>query len=301
MRLFGTERLQGIVEALRMPEDVPIDAKILSDAIERAQKRIEDSNFKRRKYVLSYDDVMNQQRTLIYGQRQDVLNGENISETIQKMITSTVEEYVEFFTGEEGPETWNLDALRAHFMGYLTTEDDFKYTPEELSSINKADFAAELSQRALDRYDEKEALFGEEVFREVERAVLLRNVDTAWMEHIDVMEDLKDSVRLQAYAQRDPVTEYRIQGADLFDTMVNDIRQNTVRTILSVVPRQQPIQRVQVANPITEGFSGGQTKKKIVIKNQPAVSKDSVGRNDPCPCGSGKKYKNCCMRSSSDQ
>ncbi len=301
MRLFGTDRLQGIVEALRMPEDVPIDAKILSDAIERAQKRIEDANFKRRKYVLSYDDVMNQQRTLIYGQRQDVLNGENISETIQKMISATVEEYVDFFTGEEGSETWNLDALRAHFMGYLTTEDDFKYTPEELSALNQAEFKEDLVVRALERYDEKEALFGEEIFREVERAVLLRNVDTAWMEHIDVMEDLKDNVRLQAYAQRDPVTEYRIQGADLFDGMINDIRQNTVRTILSVVPRQQPIQRVQVANPLTEGFSGGQTKKKILVKNQPAVSASSVGRNDPCPCGSGKKYKNCCMRSSSEQ
>ncbi len=301
MRLFVSDRMQGIVAALKMPEDMPIDAKILSGAIERAQKRLEDANFKRRKYVLAYDDVMNQQRALIYRQRQDVLNGENISETIQKMITSTVEEYVSFFAGDGSPEEWNFDALRAHFMGYLTTEEDFRYTPEELKALTREELAEQLTSRALNRYHEKEKLFGEEVFREVERAVLLRNVDSAWMEHIDVMEDLKDTVRLQAYAQRDPVTEYRIQGADLFDTMVNDIRQNTVRMILSVVPRQQPIRRVQVANPISAGFEGGGQKKTVVQKKIPAVAKATVGRNDPCPCGSGKKYKNCCMRKHSDE
>lgn len=301
MRLFGTEKLQGIVSALKMPEDVPIDAKILSNAIERAQKKIEDANFKRRKYVLAYDDVMNQQRTLIYQQRQDVLNGENISETVQKMLTSTVEEYVTFFTGEDRPEDWNLDALRAHFMGYLTTEDDFRYTSEELRSLTREELSEQLTSRVLNRYREKESLFGEEVFREVERAVLLKNVDSAWMEHIDVMEDLKDTVRLQAYAQRDPVNEYRIQGAELFESMVNDIRLNTVRTILSVFPRQQPIRRVQVANPISEGFEGGEQKRTVVRKKVPAVARATVGRNDPCPCGSGKKYKNCCMRKTSSE
>ncbi len=301
MRLFGAERLQGIVDALKMPEDMPIDAKILSGAIERAQKRIEDANFKRRKYVLSYDDVMNQQRSLIYRQRSDVLNGEDISETIRKMLTSTVEENVNFFTSDEESENWNLDGLRAHFMGYLTTEEDFHYTAEEREGLTRGDLLEQLLTRVLERYAEKEELFGEETFREVERAVLLRNVDTAWMEHIDTMEDLKDTVRLQAYAQRDPVIEYRIQGADLFDTMVNDIRLNTVRTILSIVPRQQPIRRVQVANPITAGFEGSAPKKTVVKKNLPAAAKTTVGRNDPCPCGSGKKYKNCCMRNQSEQ
>ncbi len=301
MRLFGAERLQAIVDAMKMPEDMPIDAKILSDAIERAQKRIEDANFKRRKYVLSYDDVMNQQRSLIYKQRQDVLDGEDISETIQKMISATVEEYVRFFTVEDQAEDWNFDALRAHFMGYLTSEEDFHYSEEELSGLTREGLIDFLNDRAMNRYEEKEKLFGEEVFREVERAILLKSVDSAWMEHIDVMDDLKDTVRLQAYAQRDPVTEYRIQGADLFDTMVNDIRQNTVRNILSVVPRQQPIRRVQVANPIMAGFSGGESKKVVVQKKVPASSAKTVGRNDPCPCGSGKKYKNCCMRSSSEE
>ena len=300
MRLFGAERLLAVVDAMKMPEDMPIDAKLLSDAIERAQKRIEDANFKRRKYVLSYDDVMNQQRSLIYKQRQDVLDGEDISETIRKMISTTIDEYVRFFTAEDEAEDWNLEALRAHFMGYLTTEEDFRYSEEELSSLTREGLIESLNDRAMSRYEEKEQLFGSEVFREVERAILLKSVDSSWMEHIDVMDDLKDTVRLQAYAQRDPVTEYRIQGADLFDTMVNDIRQNTVRTILSVVPRQQPIRRVQVANPIMAGLSNGEPKKVVVKKQTPAASAKTAGRNDPCPCGSGKKYKNCCMRSSSE-
>ncbi|MBQ8213177.1 MAG: preprotein translocase subunit SecA [Clostridia bacterium] len=300
MRLFGTEKLQGIVSALKMPEDTPIDAKILSNAIESAQKRIEDANFKRRKYVLAYDDVMNQQRTVIYKQRQDVLNGEDISETIRKMLSTTVESVVEGFTRSEIPDEWEFDALRAHFMGLLTTEDDFHYTQEELNNLDRDSITKTLTDRAFERYEEKEDLFGEETFREVERAILLRNVDTAWMEHIDIMDDLKGNVGLQSYAQRDPITEYRIQGADLFDTMVDDIRQKTVRTILSVVPRVQPIQRVQVANPLSTGPAGTVVKKKTVVNRRAAttVVRDGarVGRNDPCPCGSGKKYKNCCLR-----
>ena len=203
--------------------------------------------------------------------------------------------------GEDGPETWNLDGLRSVYMGYLCDEYDFRYDDKDLSKLTKKALEEYLMDKAEEKYNEKEALFGEDNFREVERAVLLKSVDSSWMEHIDVMDDLKDTVRLQAYAQRDPVTEYRIQGADLFDTMVGDIRQNTVRTILSVVPRQQPIRRVQVANPIMAGFSGGEPKKVVVKKQVPAASAKTAGRNDPCPCGSGKKYKNCCMRSSSEE
>ena len=181
----------------------------------------------------------------------------------------------------------------------MTTDEDLRYEEDELKSLEVGDILELLCNRVLDRYEEKERLFGAETFREVERAILLRNVDTAWMEHIDTMEDLKSNVSLQSYAQRDPVNEYRIQGAELFDTMVDDIRQNTMRAIMSVVPREQPIRRVQVANPITAGFAGGQ-QKKTVVKSRAAgtVIKDGaqIGRNDPCPCGSGKKYKNCCLR-----
>ena len=296
MRLFGQERLQAIVSALKMPEDMAIDAKILSGAIERAQKNIEDANFKRRKYVLAYDDVMNQQRNIIYRQRQDVLNGEDISKTIKKMIISTVESVVEGFTRGEHPSEWDFDGLRAHFLGYLTADEDFRYEEEELAKLDREALIDDMCKRAMDKYAEREELFGVETFREVERAVLLRQVDTAWMEHIDTMDDLKGNVGLQSYAQRDPINEYRIQGADLFDTMVDDIRQNTVRMILAAVPRFEP-RRVQVANPITAGFEGA--KKKPVVRRSPkTVVNDSarIGRNDPCPCGSGKKYKNCCMR-----
>ena len=300
MRLFGAERIQGVVDALKMPEDVPIDAKILSGAIENAQKRIEDNNFKRRKYVLAYDDVMNQQRTVIYKQRGEVLDGEDISGTIRKMIEATVNGTVETYLHGESAADWDFDGLRAHYLGLLTSEEDFRYDEDTRKHLKREEIAEELCERALQRYEEKEALFGAETFREVERAVLLRSVDTAWIEHIDIMDELKSTVGLQSYAQRDPVTEYRIQGADLFDAMVEDIRSNTVRSILSVMPRPQPIQRVQIANPISEGFEGAPAKKKIVIRRAgTTVVKDgaSVGRNDPCPCGSGKKYKNCCLRS----
>ncbi len=299
MRLFGADRMQGVINALNMPEDMPIDARILSGAIENAQKRIEDNNFKRRKYVLAYDDVMNQQRTIIYKQRQDVLDGEDISETIRKMIISSVEGTIETYLHGESPEDWDVDGLRAHYMGLLTSESDFRFEGE-LTFERRDEIGDALCNRALEIYKEKEALFGSETFREVERAILLRHVDTAWMEHIDVMDELKSTVGLQSYAQKNPINEYRIEGADLFDAMVEDIRSGTVRAILSVMPRPQAIQRVQVANPINEGLAGeGSTKKKIVIRRGGStVVKDSasVGRNDPCPCGSGKKYKNCCLR-----
>ncbi len=302
MRLFGGDRMQGIVAALKLPEDTPIDARILSGAIENAQKRIEDNNFKRRKYVLAYDDVMNQQRMIIYKQRGEVLDGEDISGTIRKMIISSVESAVNAYLHGEEAADWDIDGLRAHYMGLLTSEGDFVYEGTINDDV-KDEVGKTLCERALQIYAEKEALFGSETFREVERAILLRNVDTAWMEHIDIMDELKSTVGLQSYAQRDPVNEYRIQGADLFDGMVEDIRNGTVRAILSVMPRPQAVERVQVANPISAGLEGERrAKKKIVVRRAgTTIVKDSasVGRNDPCPCGSGKKYKNCCMRTQS--
>ena len=292
MRLFGSERILNIVSNMGLPDDTPIDAKILSGAIGSAQKRLEDQNFKRRKYVLAYDDIMNQQRTVIYKQRQEVLDGDNITETIQKMITRTVEDTVARFTGAESTEDWDLEGLRAAYLGLLTQEDDFRYEKKERHALKRDTLDELLVNRALQLYHSKEELFGEDVFREVERAILLQNVDRAWMDHIDAMDDLKGSIGLQAYAQRDPVTEYRIQSADMFDGMIRDIRDNTARMILAAVPRQK-VERVQVANPLTEGFEGAKTApKKIVLV--PRTNAAKVGRNDPCPCGSGKKYKKCC-------
>ncbi len=296
MRLFGAERIMGLVSALHMPEDQPINSKLLTGAIARAQKNLEATNFRRRKYVLEYDDVMNRQRAIIYGQRQDVLNGKDVSETIQKMLESTVSATVEEYLHGDRHE-WDWNGLRAHFNGTLTSDEDFRYSEEELRHISAEDISDQLCDRVLERYHEKETLFGADIFREVERSVLLRSVDSAWMEHIDEMEDLKSSVSLQGYAQRDPINEYRIQGAALFDTMIDTIRQNTLRTILSVVPREEPIRRTQIAKPLHAGFEGAQnTQKKVRVVNKPATRTQTVGRNDPCPCGSGKKYKNCCMR-----
>ena len=300
MRLFGSERMIGLVDRLGLDDDTPIDARILSNQIENAQKKIEDSNFKRRKYVLMYDDVMNQQRTVIYKQRQSVLDGENVSKKIIDMMENTIFDTVESYTRAETPADWDFDALRNHYNGLLCDENDFRYTEDELAKLDKDDITDMLIDRAEKLYRSKEELFGEEIFREVERSVLLRNVDKQWMEHIDAMDDLKESIGLQSYAQRNPVNEYRIVGSDMFDAMINEIREGTVRTILTVFPRTA-VQRAQVAK--QTGFGGDGAAKKTVVRRPAAPQKpkgitvsgkEKIGRNDPCPCGSGKKYKNCC-------
>jgi preprotein translocase subunit SecA len=209
---------------LGLDDNTPIDAKILSNQIESAQKRIEEQNFKRRKYVLTYDDVMNQQRNLIYKQRNDVLCGEDVSDTIRKMITDTVSEALSTYMQGDDALHWDLSGLREHYRGLLTSDDDFNYTEKELSSLKYADIEDLLCDRAMALYEEKATLLGEERFGEIQKAVLLQNVDRAWMEHIDAMDDLKDTIRLQSFAQRDPVTEYRIRGAEMFDAVIEEIR-----------------------------------------------------------------------------
>ena len=298
MRLFGGEdrmdRLSDMINRMGLDENTPIDARMLSNSIEGAQKRIEFNNFKRRKYVLAYDDVMNQQRTVIYKQRGDVLDGgDGIGDTIKKMMLSSIRDRVLAHLGEGEPTDWDLDGLRAD-MPYLLEEHDLRFDENELKKAKAEDVLSLLENRAISKYEEKEKTFGREVFLEIQRSILLKNVDTAWMEHIDTMDELRGQIGLQSYAHRDPVTEYRIVGGDMFDTMIEDIREKTVRAILSVVPRVAPmIKRTQVANPISAGFEGSAPKseKKVTIRKSAA---EKVGRNDPCPCGSGKKYKNCC-------
>lgn len=289
MRLFGSDRLIGMVDRLGLPEDTPIDAKMLSNTIESAQKKIEDQNFRRRKNVLTYDDVMNQQRNLIYQQRNDVLMGENISETVLKMIMSTVEDAHERYLPSDDAEHHDYVGLREHYKGLFF--DEGEYEADELQKLGKREVRELLLARAEELYHEKEKLIGEERFREIERAVLLQNVDRSWMDHIDAMDDLRDSIRFQSYAQRDPVVEYRIQGADMFDAMIEEIRDKTARMILSITIKTPDVKRVQVAKPLVEGFEGNGGQKKVTVakKNEP-----KVGANDLCPCGSGKKYKKCC-------
>ena len=297
MRLFGSDRILNMVEHMGLDENTPIDARILSNSIESAQQRIEDNNFKRRKNVLTYDDVMNQQRTIIYKQRREVLDGEDISAKIRNMIITAISMAVEHFTFDEDPANWNLDELRNKFLGILCDNDDLRYTDEEKKSLDRTEIRDLLCDKAMDLYESKIDLFGEEVFHEIERAVLLQAVDTNWMEHIDMMDDLKSSINLHAYAQRDPSIEYRIQGADMFDAMVDDIRETTVRRILTVVPaKKEEVKRVAVATPTTEGFEGSVSKRTVVKK-----AADKIDRNALCPCGSGKKYKKCCGMKESEQ
>ncbi len=305
MRLFGSERIIGIVDRLGLDDSTPINAKILSNSIETAQKRIEDNNFKRRKNVLTYDDVMNQQRGVIYKQRQAVLNGEDLSSTILGMIRATVTDSVYNFTQSENSAEWNFDGLRSQYLGFLCREDDFRYSEDELKKLKKDDVAEILCERAERIYREKEELFGEDKFREIERVILLQNVDRMWMDHIDAMDDLKESVGLVAYAQRNPINEYRILGADMFDAMVADIRERTVRMILSIKPvdDNRQIRRVQVAKPLIEGFEGGRMPTKKLKSTGPAPIRNAKrpSPNEPCSCGSGKKYKKCCGARSSEE
>lgn len=295
MRLFGSERIIGLVSRLGLDEDTPIDARILSGQIETAQKRLEDRNFSRRKTVLSYDDVMNQQRNVIYSQRSEVLDGLDLKDKIENMIRSTISDAVELHTMYDR-DSWELEALKSKYMGLLCSADDFTS-----SNITKAEIVDTLTSRAIELWKSKEEQFGEETMREIERVILLRNVDEKWMDHLEAMDDLRDSIGLQAYAQRNPLNEYKIAGAEAFDEMIISVRDDTVRGILTVVPREKPVERVQVVKPTDEGFMKlGQKKVSKAPTNTPVRNENKVGRNDPCPCGSGKKYKKCCGASSAD-
>ena len=289
MRLFGSERLMGITARLGLDDDTPINAGILSGSIENAQRKIESTNFARRKHVLSYDDVMNRQRNVIYGQRREILFTENMSERIETMIRETVgEAFDAYFAGEDAAE-WNADGFAAHFQGILGSAKAIVALSDDRETLRET-----VIERAVSLYHEKDALFAkvqgmpEGAMREIEKVILLQNVDNKWMEHLDAMDDLKEYIGLNAYAQRDPMAMYRIQGGELFDQMIDDIREETVRKVLSVVPRVQSTERVQVTKPMMPVGDGSARPVR-----KPATSK-KVGRNDPCPCGSGKKYKKCC-------
>ena len=290
MRLFGGERIQTMMNTLKVEEDMPIQSKMLSNVIESSQKKVEGRNFNIRKNVLNYDDVMNTQREIIYSQRAQVLEGEDIHDKILKMITDYVTDSVNtYIVDEEVHDNWNLKGLRDHLMGLITTEDDFNYDAVELDSVTKQDIIDELSNRALEKYAKREEELTPEILRELERIILLKVVDTKWMAHIDDMDELKRGISLRAYGNKNPVVEYRIEGFDMFDAMIASICEDTIRMLFTVkVRKQEEPKREQVlkANPVKGDGSlpGGAVKKK------------KIGRNDPCPCGSGKKYKHCCGR-----
>ena len=291
MRLFGGERIQAMMDRLNVEEDQPIETGLLTRSIESAQRKVEDRNFSIRKRVLQYDDVMNTQRGIIYGQRQKVLNNDNLKDVIKGMIEETVKSDVDMYLADgDVHDDWNLEGLRDHYLGYLTGPDDLQYSVQERADMEKDDISSMLTERAMTLYEAREKEFGEQMMRELERVVLLRTVDSKWIEHIDAMDELKRGMGLRSYGQKDPVIEYRNEGFDMFDNMIASIREDTVRILLTIrVRKQEPVKREQVAKPTTA--SHGEQDKGV--KRQP-VRKTKVGDNDPCPCGSGKKYKKCC-------
>lgn len=292
MRLFGGERVQNIMNMLKIEEDQPIETKMLTNTIESAQRKVEGRNFGIRKSVLQYDDVMNKQREIIYNQRNMVLDGKDVHEYILKMMDDMLTETAASYLPDGViHDEWNVQGLRDHFLGFLTTEEDFRYSANELADMEVKDFVKILYDRALEKYQERENLLGAERMRELERVILLKVVDRYWMEHIDNMTEFKRGIHLRSYGQRNPVTEYQIEGFEMFDEMVAQIRDDTVKLLLTLkIQVNQEIKREQVAKPTGEAHGDGEP---VVRKKQP-VRSNKVGRNDPCPCGSGKKYKNCC-------
>ncbi len=295
LRIFGSDKMIFIADKLRLPEDMPLDSRLLSGRIEAAQKRIEANNFARRKHVLTYDDVMNQQRKVIYEERATVLFEDNISEKIKGMITDSVTAAVNTYFGKETPEEYDFEGFRKYYRGSLTDSKNFSYTKEELAEIDIHALEEELLKKAFEIYESKDALYAKipevrpDAMREMEKRILLSHVDRKWMDHLEAMDDIKEYVGLNSYAQRDPVAMYRLESANLFDEMINEIKEDTVKDILTHIPLVKIAKRAQVAKPITAGFVGGGGEQQ----KRPATSK-KVGRNDPCPCGSGKKYKKCC-------
>ena len=293
MRLFGGDRVKAMMNSIGLDDDTPIDQRILSGAIETAQKKVESRNFQTRKNVLEYDDVMNIQRKVIYEQRLKVLNGEDLQSSIQSMLRSVVEGYVHTALGERSylSDRGQLTELLHNFEGTFFPAGALTFSDEELSQVDKAALTEKLMELCQQTYQQKEQQFTEAGMREVERVITLRVVDEFWMDHIDAMTDLRQGIGLRAYGQNDPVVEYKREGYEMFEGLVNAIREETVRRLFMVqLKTDTNLQRKKVA---TITFEGG-PQQKAAHKQQP-IKKVKIGRNDPCPCGSGKKYKNCCL------
>ena len=334
MRLFGGDRMKMMMERMNVDEDMPIENKLLSNIIENSQEKVELRNFGIRKDVLQYDDVMNRQREIIYGQRDQVLNGEDLHDTILKMIDDTIDTSIKHYLPEGPRENWNVQSLKDYYNGWIIRDENkYNFDIEDLEDMESDEIKQMLVDDALEIYRENEELLDEVTIREMERVYLLKNVDTHWMDHIDNMEQLKSGIRLRSYGQHDPVVEYRIEGFDMFDEMIENIREDTVKLMLVMPKRvyeiqkrqeaieaarkaaekqaaaahqvilnngekqqQQPnavqaaLRREQVAKPTMTSSDGTDTANKTVRKGK------KIGRNDTCPCGSGKKYKKCCGR-----
>ena len=291
MKIFGGDMITGVYNTLGADEDMPIESRIISGAVEKAQKRVEGRNFSIRKHVLQYDDVMNTQREIIYSQRRQVLDGQSLKENIKNMITELAEILVNSYSMEE---VVNKESLKEEIRTTFGLEDIEALKDEK---FDEQKLLKELKEKALARYEEKEQEIGEEELRELERVVMLKVVDQKWMDHIDAMDELKDGIGLRAYGQKDPVVQYRIEGTEMFEQMVYDIHYDVVKILLNI-QKQTEIRRAETAR-ITNAslenineLNGESEQTHVTVRNEGPT----IGRNDPCPCGSGKKYKNCCGR-----
>ncbi len=291
MRLFGSDNISGIMDRLGIEEDMPIEHSMISKSIETAQKRVENRNFDIRKHVLQYDDVMNQQRELIYRQRRQVLTGENLKGNILEMIDACVERVVSAYAPEGvHPEEWDLKGLLEQAEQLFLP--GHQLTPEDLEDMGRQELEGFLAEHSHAAYEAREQELGPDTMREVERVVMLRLVDDKWMDHLDAMDQLREGIGLRAYGQKDPLVEYKFEGYEMFQNMINTIQDDVVRHIfrVNVVQPEQQKQRQVVENRYAEEGA-----------RQPVRKESKVGRNDPCPCGSGKKYKKCCGRAEAEK
>ncbi len=290
MRLFGSDRIHGFIDR-NLDDDQPIENAFLSKQIESAQSRVEDRNFSARKHVLEYDDVLNIQRQKVYESRQTVLDCSDIRENIRSMIRSVIRSHVELCVADiKYPEEWDIKSITDYFETLFLRPGELDYTKKEIENLTVDILCNDLSESAFAFYEAKEEEVGSEVMREFERVMLLRTVDKNWIEHIENMEQLKQGIRLRAFAQQDPIVAYKSVGSEMYDEMNEAIRRETVELIFKVkIRREQEVKREQVAKPINASHGdGSDNASKTVVKAA------KIGRNDPCPCGSGKKYKHCC-------
>lgn len=283
MRLYGGERISQMMDTLKVEEDTPLESKLLSRTIESAQRKKEGMNFAARKHVLEYDDVMNKQRELIYEQRNKVLDGENLKDSILSMIDETIDSYVSIYLSDPEKENWDIKGLKEYFTGWVAADSDLDFLKENIAGVEKEDVSKKLKQIAHEKYDLREERFGSEITREMERVILLRCVDTNWMDHIDNMDQLRQGIGLRAYGQHDPVVAYRNESYDMFSAMRDAIREQTAKLTLTVeIRREEDVKREKVAEETETG-------SPATVRGKGAVSKNAL-----CPCGSGKKYKRCC-------
>ncbi|MGI5858074.1 MAG: preprotein translocase subunit SecA [Tepidanaerobacteraceae bacterium] len=288
MRLFGADNIKGIMDRLGLEEDQPIEHPLITKSIENAQKKVEARNFDIRKHVLEYDDVMNTQREVMYSQRRQVLENENLKESIIEMITGVIERLLDIYAAKEiHPEEWNIKGLSE----YLVDIFQIKHIIDEdkLADMSREDLREIIIERAQAAYEKKEEELGYDTMRELERYIMLKIVDQKWMDHIDAMEQLREGIGLRAYGQRDPVIEYKFEGYEMFQEMIKNIQEDTLRYLFRVQVKAAPERRQKTYNMTYSHNEGGE-------KPQPVRKQKKIGRNDPCPCGSGKKYKKCCGR-----